>query len=331
MYDKNLVSNINSIKKRATLTSYKDKVLGKGINALLGSNFANNNTKDIPNSNDLTKQSVVVLKLKDVVAGRFQPRKFFSEESLAELTQSIKQKGVLQPVLVRVNNNPNSNLLYKYELIAGERRYRASKAAGLKEIPALIVDFNDKEALEVGLIENLQRDNLNPIEEAEAFAQLLKDFGYTHQTLGEILGKSRAYITNYVRLLCLPEKLKGYLISNKLSVGHAKLLVSCDKAEKLAEKIIKDRLTVRDLERLLGEVKVAEGEVSENNRVTKYGHHNQVSVSLKKFLQDYFNLNLKDKSSAKVDVMAKKDGTGFIKISFKDINKIYEILEKERR
>ncbi len=212
--------------------------LGKGLSFLMGEDYLGQNT---PESNKEKIQTVSINLLKP---GRFQPRRVFDESALDDLVKSIQKKGVLQPLLVRPQP------LGEYEIIAGERRYRASLKAGLKQVPVIIKDFNDKDALEVALIENLQRENLNPLEEAEAYIRLLKEYQYTQENLAEVLGKSRSYIANMMRLVELPEKIKELLESKQLTAGHARALLGVEKAENLALEVINKGLTVRETEKL---------------------------------------------------------------------------------
>ena len=211
--------------------SEENKILNKGLDALLGQS-ANNNSK-----------SVKELPVEDINPGRFQPRTNFDEEKLSELTNSIKNHGVLSPILVREVG------LNKYEVIAGERRLRASKNAGLKTIPTLVDQKQDKDALESALIENLQREDLNAVEEARGYDRLKREFGLTQDEVAASTGKARSTIANSLRLLSLPAKVLDMLSSGQIEKGHAKLLASMDplEAEKAANNIVKNKLTVKDL------------------------------------------------------------------------------------
>jgi len=212
--------------------------LGKGLSFLMGEEYLGQNTPD-SSKEKIQKVSIGLLK-----PSRFQPRRVFNEETLDDLVKSIQKKGVLQPLLVR------SIPMGGYEIIAGERRFRASQKAGLREVPVIIKDFDDKDALEVALIENLQREDLNPLEEAEAYIRLLKEYQYTQESLAEVLGKSRSYIANMMRLVELPDKIKELLESKQLTAGHARALLGVKKAEDLALEIINKGLTVRETEKL---------------------------------------------------------------------------------
>jgi ParB family chromosome partitioning protein len=185
--------------------------------------------------------------LDKIVPSPFQPRKTFSEESLDELSQSIQQQGIIQPLIVR-------SVKGKYELIAGERRWRASQRAGLKELPVIVRQASDRDVLELALVENMQRADLNPIEEAEGFSLLVKDFKYTQEQVADRVGKSRAGVANALRLLSLPDLVRGYISSNQLSVGHGKVILSLSRKEeqiKVADRVIRDHLTVRETEKLV--------------------------------------------------------------------------------
>lgn len=220
--------------------------LGKGLSFLMGEDFLGQNS---PNNPENTKEKIQFIAIDNLKAGRFQPRRVFNEDALEDLVKSIEKKGVLQPLLVRPYH------LGGYEIIAGERRFRASQKAGLKEVPVIIKDFNDKDTLEVALIENLQREDLNPLEEAEAYVRLLKEFQYTQEMLSEVLGKSRSYISNMMRLLELPEKIKELLETKQLTPGHARALLGVKKSEDLALEIINRGLTVRETEKLADQEK----------------------------------------------------------------------------
>lgn len=190
---------------------------------------------------------VRTLPIEQIVANADQPRKFFDKQALQELSDSIKEKGLLQPILVRPHGTrPNS-----YEIVAGERRWRAAQLAGIHDVPVIVKDIKDKEALEFALIENIQREDLTPIEEAETFQRLIEDFSHTPEALAEALGKSRAHVANTIRLNSLPESLKEFVKKGELSAGHARALLGAKEPEKLAEEVIKGGLTVRQTENLV--------------------------------------------------------------------------------
>ena len=267
--------------------SEENKILNKGLDALLGQNTNNN------------KKSVKELSVEDINPGRFQPRTNFDEEKLLELTNSIKNHGVLSPILVREVG------LNKYEVIAGERRLRASKNAGLKTIPTLVDQKQDKDALESALIEDLQREDLNAVEEARGYDRLKREFGLTQDEVATSTGKARSTIANSLRLLSLPAKVLDMLSSGKIEKGHAKLLASMDppEAEKVANNIIKNKLTVKDLAGLSSkktnkkiqtktkdrDLLIVEEEMSEN-----FGHKVEIEAKNKKSGKVVINYNTKD-------------------------------------
>lgn len=224
----------------------KNKIgLGKGLSAILGEI-----EEETPAVGTKNGQAIEWIEIQRLEPGRFQPRRVFKTEELSDLVASIKEKGVLQPLLVRTLANG------KYEIIAGERRWRASKEAGLSEVPALIKDFSDKETLEVALIENLQRQDLNPLEEAEGYARLLQEFHRTQEELAQVVGKSRSHVANMMRLLDLPDSIKDYVEKGQISAGHARALLNAKNPEKLALKVIEQGLSVRQAEQLA----ISEGE-----------------------------------------------------------------------
>ena len=267
--------------------SEENKILNKGLDALLGQNTNNN------------QKSVKELPVEDINPGRFQPRTNFDEEKLLELTNSIKNHGVLSPILVREVG------LNKYEVIAGERRLRASKNAGLKTIPTLIDQKQDKDALESALIENLQREDLNAVEEARGYDRLKREFGLTQDEVAASTGKARSTIANSLRLLSLPARVLDMLSSGKIEKGHAKLLASMDplEAEKAANNIVKNKLTVKDLAGLSSkktnkkpqtktkdrDLLIVEEEMSEN-----FGHKVEIEAKNKKSGKVVINYNTKD-------------------------------------
>ena len=224
--------------------NHKRKSLGRGLGALLGED--NDVNLDFELNNTVQSDNFVeICKLK---AGKYQPRTEFDEEALNALAESIKEKGVLQPLLVR-------KLEDSYEIIAGERRWRAARLAGLDKVPVIEKDLNDKEVLEVALVENLLRENLSAIEEAEGFQRLIDEFSHTQEALSQIVGKSRSQIANTLRLLSLPEAIKQFIKEGKLTAGHARALVGLENAETVAEQIINKGLSVRQVEELVAKLK----------------------------------------------------------------------------
>ena len=207
------------------LEENKKKSLGRGLEALLGEDILNDESAGIKASDKVN--------IADISIGEWQPRKDFNEEAIKSLAASIKEKGILQPLIVRPKNG-------KYELIAGERRLRASKEAGLTEVPVIVKDMSDSEVLEIALVENLLRENLSAIEEANAYQTLMDNFSHTQEKVAAMVGKSRSYIANTVRLLSLPAEVQNLVSEGKLSAGHARSLIGLDNAVDLADKIIKE-------------------------------------------------------------------------------------------
>lgn len=218
----------------------KNLGLGRGLSALMGeeesaSVFATS-----------VADQVLHLDVESLEAGSFQPRRMFEEDALIELVSSVREKGVLQPLLVR--KHPQKENMY--EIVAGERRYRAAKIAGLKEVPVIVKEFDDRTTLEVALIENLQRENLNPLEEAEGYKRLLNEFQYTQEELSKVVGKSRSFVANQMRLLDLPDALKKMVEARQLTAGHARALLNAKNPEALAHQVITKGLNVRQTEKL---------------------------------------------------------------------------------
>jgi len=227
------------------------KSLGRGLSSLLSETQIDlNNDQDMnfveePNNIKRSK-TLSLIPIEKIQPNINQPRKTFSEEELTELKNSIESKGLLQPIIVREKGG-------YYEIVAGERRWRAAQLAQLHEIPALIKELTDIEVLEIAIIENIQRSNLNPYEEALGYKQLLEKFNYTQEELASNLGKSRVYITNLTRLLNLPDSVLKFLKDGKLTAGHARALIGVDKALEIAKSIVKNELSVRETERLVKE------------------------------------------------------------------------------
>lgn len=233
----------------------KKKGLGKGLDSLIPDNKSMKSVtseKTVKSKEDVAaKSGVQVMKINEVEPNRDQPRKNFDEDALLELSDSIKQFGVLQPLLVRKRKD-------YYEIIAGERRWRAAKLAGVKEVPVIEKEYTDQEILEIGLIENIQRENLNPIEEAIAYKRLLEEFNLKQDEVAERVSKSRTAVTNSMRLLKLSNKVQQMIIDDMISTGHARALLAIDDPElqyTLANKIFDEKLSVRETEKLVKEIK----------------------------------------------------------------------------
>lgn len=243
------------------------KGLGKGLSALIadapkpGSNASEGTKATASTKSD--SQSPQEIPLDAINPGALQPRKFFSEEHLKELSLSIKKNGLLQPIIVRKNHKGKG-----YEIIAGERRWRASKMAGKKTIPAIVKDFTNKQALELGLIENIQRQDLTPLEEAQGYKRLMDEFDYTQEALASVIGKSRSHIANLLRLLNVPDEIKALLSKGEITLSHIKTIMNADNNVALAKEIAKKKLSVRDAERLINKPKKAVKTSSSANTTT---------------------------------------------------------------
>lgn len=282
----------------------KKKALGKGLEQLFTNNVIDfeNFEKEIVSEN---KKDVTLIKLDEIRSNPYQPRKTFNEESLKELATSIKEYGVVQPVIVKKS-------IKGYELIAGERRCKASRIAGLTEVPAIIKDFSDQEMMEIALIENIQREDLNPIDEARSVLNIIKLRGWTQEEFAIKFGKSRSYITNLIGLLKLPENIQSMLINKELSTSHARILSKLDdnkQINELADRIIKENINVRNLEEL----------VSNNNIVKR----KPISVQTKEPRYHIYENIISDKIGNKVKINKNK-----IEITFdsvKDLERIMEI------
>jgi ParB family chromosome partitioning protein len=233
------------MEQKATLAKFSDKKLGRGLSALLGESKVKS-----PLFNPENQDAVEKISLKKIRAGVYQPRQNFEETELQDLADSIKEHGVIQPIILRKTDEDF------YEIIAGERRFRASKIANLTEIPAIVRKFSDNDALEIAIIENVQRSDLSPTEEARGYQRLMKEFSYTQEIVAKKVGKSRAHIANLLRLLTLPEKVREYLDSKQISMGHARAIINSINPEELAKKIIAKGLNVRDAEEIVRDEKI---------------------------------------------------------------------------
>ena len=283
--------------------------LGRGLEALLGDDDFNLNLDNI-NTGD-NESGVKMLSIDILYPSKYQPRKEFNQDALDALVVSIKEKGVLQPLLVRQRGD-------KYEIIAGERRWRASKLAGLKEVPVIEKELSNQEVLEVALIENLLREDLSIIEEAEGYSRLITEFSHTHEALSQIVGKSRSYITNTLRLLTLPMTVQEYIKNGDLSAGHAKVLVGLENIEEIAQKIINKGYTVRQTEEYINNLK--------NRALNKINKAIKKDATIKEIEK-----NITKNIGMKVRINVKENDRGKITIEYKnpaELNSILEILEK---
>lgn len=292
------------------MSANKKHGLGRGLEALLGEDDLTFSLDNI-NTGEISGSGIKTICVDDLYPSQYQPRKEFNEEAMKALVESIREKGVLQPLIVRKQGD-------KYEIIAGERRWRASKIAGIREIPVIEKELNNQEVLEVALIENLLRENLTPIEEAEGFNRLITEFSHTHEALSQIVGKSRSYITNMLRLLGLPESIKNLVRNNELSAGHARALVGLENAEELAQRIITRGLTVRQTEELVNNIK--------NNKINQISRTMKKDPSLKELEKD-----ITKSIGLKVKINMGQNDRGRVTIEYKtpaELNAILELLEK---
>jgi ParB family chromosome partitioning protein len=232
-----------------------NKGLGRGLSSLIADVSAISDTKASSSSGASISLGYRSEPLINIFPNPDQPRRTFSEEGLKELSNSIKEKGVVQPLIVRRRSNDDG-----FEIIAGERRWRAAQLAQLDTLPVIVKEFSDNEVLEIAIIENIQREELNPIEEARGYQQLMEKFGRTQEQVSSALGKSRSYIANLLRLLNLPDEVINYLVCGQISAGHAKVLVSTNKAIEISRLIIKDKLSVRETEELVRSFKQLDDE-----------------------------------------------------------------------
>ena len=234
-----------------TENNYHDKKLGRGLSALLGDSKSKTNWENLSSTQSKGAMLIELIDVKKITAGLYQPRRNFNQDELHELAESIKENGVIQPILLRKAEDDH------YEIVAGERRFRAAKMAELKEIPAIVKKINNHEALELAIIENVQREDLSLLEEAQGYKQLITDFSYTQEQVAKKTGKSRAHIANLIRLLSLPNKVQEMLEDNSISMGHARAIINSKNPIELANKIIQDELTVRDAENLARDEKIS--------------------------------------------------------------------------
>jgi ParB family transcriptional regulator, chromosome partitioning protein len=255
----------------------KSKGLGRGLSALIGENVLAEGGK---------VEGKYLVELNKIVANPNQPRVSFKEEEIESLAKSIEQKGVLQPLILREIEEG------KYQIIAGERRWRAAKIAGLVSVPAIIRDAEDTEVFEVALIENIQRENLNPMEEAEAYKKLIEEYGYTQEKVAQIISKSRSHIANLLRLHNLPDKIKNALRNNEISLGHAKLLVNQDSSEEIIEQIINDKLSVRAAELLIAQKKKKNTNRSGSNASVRVASEEELE-NLESFISEAIGAEVK--------------------------------------
>ena len=274
------------------MINFKNKKgLGRGLSSLIGEGKVSSNTK---------------ASISDLTRNKYQPRKKFEETSLNELSESIKSRGIIQPIIVR-----NSDGDSKYEIIAGERRWLAAQKAGLHEVPIVVIDADDKKALEFGIVENVQRHDLNAIEEAEGYKRLIDEFSYDQEQVAKFIGKSRSHITNSLRLLSLPSEVIEFIKDNKLSPGHAKILVGLENCLSISKKIISKKLSVRQTENLVRAYKAPSKKLINNK---------DPNIRL-------LEQNLAEKIGLDVEIKNKKNNKGTIIFSYKELDQLNRIIE----
>ena len=269
------------------------KGLGRGLSSLIGDTKVNININK--------------LAITDLVRNKLQPRKNFDKENLEGLTSSIRERGIIQPIIVRESEN-NKN---KYEIITGERRWIAAQNAGLHDVPVVIAEANDLKSLEFAIVENVQRHDLNPIEEANGYQKLIGQFKYDHEKVAKFIGKSRSHISNCLRLLTLPKEVIELIETNKLSQGHAKVLVGLENALFVAKKIVEKKLSVRQAENLV--------RVFKTKKVPKYISKDPNLIQLES--------SLKDKTGLNIFIKNKRNNTGSISFEYKALDQLNRIIE----
>ena len=273
------------------------KGLGRGLSSLIGE------TKVEPQKNHLA--------ISDLTPNKFQPRKIFDESNLEDLTKSIKERGMIQPIIVRESNDDKS----KFEIIAGERRWLAAQRAGLHRVPVVVTEADDLKSLEFAIVENVQRHDLNPLEEAQGYKRLIDEFSYDQEKVSKFIGKSRSHITNSLRLLTLPDEVIKLIETQKLTPGHAKILVGLENATFVASKIIEKKLSVRQAENF---VKIFK------NKKQKFSKSKDTNIIA-------LELSISNQIGINVDIQNNKRNKGKISFEYKDLeqlNKIIEIIKK---
>ena len=267
--------------------------LGRGLSSLIGE------TKVESNKNQL--------QISDLTPNKFQPRKIFDEENLNDLTNSIKERGILQPIIVRKSEDEKS----KFEIIAGERRWLAAQRAGLHNVPVVVTEADDLKSLEFSIVENVQRHDLNPLEEAQGYKRLIDEFSYDQEKVSKFIGKSRSYITNSLRLLTLPSEVIKLIEAQKLTAGHAKILVGLENANFIANKIIEKKLSVRQAENF---VKIFKNKKQKSNKVKDSN------------LKD-LEMSVSNKVGLNVIIQNKKNNKGKIIFEYKELDQLNKIIE----
>ena len=266
--------------------------LGRGLSSLIG----DVDSKPIKNK----------ISISSIIRNKFQPRKNFDKEKMEELTNSIKERGIIQPIIVRKSSDQSD----KFEIIAGERRWQAAQSAGLHEIPAVEIEADNLKSLEFAIVENVQRRDLNPIEEAQGYKKLIDNFNYDQEKVSKFIGKSRVHVTNCLRLLTLPDEVISLIEENKISQGHAKVLVGLDNAHFLAKKMIEKKLSVRQAENLIRSLKSYKGK----SKITKNPNLTNLESSIE------------EKTGIKVFIRNKKNNAGQVTFEYKDLDQLNRLI-----
>lgn len=285
----------------------KKRALGRGLEQLFNTDNLNMDEIEKQIYEETSNEEIVEIDINELRPNPYQPRQVFDEEALRELSLSIKEHGVFQPIIVKKS-------IKGYEIIAGERRYRASKMAGLSKIPAIIRTFTDEQMMEIALLENLQRENLNAIEEAKAYQSLIKNLDLTQEELSRRVGKSRSHITNMLGLLRLPKEVQTMINDKKLSMGHARVLSKLENEDQIldfANKIVEEKKSVRDIEEM-----AQDKEVAHKVKISRHNTNNDY-----KYVEEL----LRDKLDTKVKIKEKKIEIAFTNVA--DLNRILEILQ----
>jgi len=269
------------------------KGLGRGLSSLIGETKVEVQENQLP--------------ISDLIPNKYQPRKNFDEVNLEDLTNSIKERGIIQPIIVRKSNNENS----KFEIIAGERRWLAAQRAGIHNVPVVITEADDLKSLEFAIVENVQRHDLNPLEEAQGYKRLIDEFSYDQDKVSKFIGKSRSYITNSLRILTLPAEVIRLIESQKLSTGHAKILVGLDNASFVANKIVENKLSVRQAEKFVQLFK----KKRQKSKITK--DTNIIALEL----------SVSNKIGLNVEIKNNKRNKGKISFEYKDLDQLNKIID----
>ncbi|MBU6339416.1 MAG: ParB/RepB/Spo0J family partition protein [Rickettsiales bacterium] len=294
-----------------------EKKLGRGLSALLGESKSKK-TEIVQNPNVKAGDVVEMIAINKIIAGIYQPRKNFNHDEIDELANSIKENGLIQPIILRKADEKDH-----YEIIAGERRFRASKIAGLAKIPSIIRKINNHEALELAIIENVQRSDLSVIEEATGYKQLIEEFSYSQEQVAKRVGKSRSHITNLLRLLTLPQMTRELLDKKLISMGHAKVIINSNDPEKLSQKIVDESLSVRNVEDLVRDEKV---EKIKNNTLLVRTESKIKFVNTAQLTKIENELSELLKMEAKISYNSLKN-KGKITIKFSEIEEIQQLIE----